>query len=128
MATVHTLLDGPRKLIIRVTNKGTAESLVTIVDKSTLVGPDPGIAPGRLLVEEAQWTVQGYSAVELFWDHTTDDPMLRLGGEGFFYYKDYGGIVDPDSAGGTGDILLSTVGTPSGTETYDIILVLRKKQ
>jgi hypothetical protein len=40
-------------------------------------------------------------------------------------YSRLAGLKDPRSAGGTGDILLTTAGTTSG-QTYDITLWLRK--
>lgn len=127
--TVDTLVvfKGKRRQVYRFINisDGTGESAVVKIDKSTLVNTQ-GLEPGKLIVEEVQWTLQGFSTVRLFWDHTTDDELLVLGpGQGFRLYPlDVQGLVDPGSSGGTGDILLTTAGNVSGA-TYDISIVIR---
>lgn len=119
-----TLFNGARRLVVRFLNTDTTagETDVVKVDKSTLTGPD-GTEPSRLVVEEIQWAVTG-GAVTLEWDHTTDDEIAVLtAGQGRSVYPG-NGLVDPASAGATGDIVL-TVAAAAGT--YDITLVLRKK-
>jgi hypothetical protein len=127
--TVDSLVvfSGRRRYSARFTNvsDGTGESGVVKIDKSTLVGPD-GTEPGRLVIEELVWNIQGFTSVRLFWDHTTDDEIDVLSGGGSRDYTELGGLVDPASAGGTGDILFTTAGAVSGA-TYDITVVLRLK-
>lgn len=130
--TVDSLVvfSGNNRYVVRLTNisDGTGESAVIKVDKSALIGPDGVNPPGRLVLEEVQWSIQGFSSVRLAWDHTTDDEISVLGsGNGFFNFKNAGGLVDPNSTGGTGDILLTTAGAASGA-TYDITLVVRLKE
>lgn len=103
---------------------GTGETNVVKVDKSALLAPD-GEEPNRLIFKEVQWTIQGFSSVRLNWDHTTDDEGLVLSGNGFMDFSLFGGIPDPASSGGTGDLLLTSAGPVSGA-TYCIILVLAK--
>lgn len=124
------VFSGKNKYVVRLTNisDGTGESGVVKVDKSALIGPDGVNEPGKLVLEEVQWSIQGFSSVRLLWDHTTDDELAVLGsGNGFFNFKNAGGLVDPASTGGTGDILLTTAGAASGA-TYDITLVVRLKK
>jgi hypothetical protein len=127
--TVDTIVvtNTRRKYAVRLTNRSdsTGESAVVKVDKSALTGPD-GTEPSKLVLEEAEWNVQGFSYVTLLWDHTTDDEMAVLSGSGYKDYRDFGGLVDPGSAGGTGDVLLTTTGA-TATSSYDIFLVFRKK-
>lgn len=130
--TVDSLVvfSGKNRYVVRLTNvsDGTGESAVIKVDKSTLIGPDLVNEPGKLVLEEVQWSIQGFSSVRLLWDHTTDDEMCVLGaGNGYFNFKNAGGLVDPASAGQTGDILLTTAGAVAGA-TYDITLVVRLKK
>lgn len=130
--TVDSLVvfSGNNRYVVRLTNisDGTGESGVIKVDKSALIGPDGVNAPSKLVLEEMQWSIQGFSSVRLAWDHTTDDEISVLGsGNGFFNFKNAGGLVDPGSTGGTGDILLTTAGAASGA-TYDITLVVRLKR
>jgi len=122
----NVIFSGERKYIARYTNlsDGTGESAVVKVDKSTLVGPD-GTEPGRLVVEQIQFVTNGMS-VRLDWDHDTDDEIAFLNGAGYFDYREGGGLIDPASTGGTGDIIFTTAGHSSG-DTYDITLHLRLK-
>jgi hypothetical protein len=128
--TVDSLVvfSGRRRRVVRLTNisDGTGESGVAKVDKSALTGPD-GTEPGKIVVEEIQYAIQGFTSVRLHWDHTTDDEIALLpSGSGYMGHVKTGGLVDPGSAGDTGDILLTTAGAVSGA-TYDITLVLRLK-
>ena len=125
---VKYIRSGPRKAAVKLTNisDGTGESTVTKVDISTLVGPN-GVAPTKTSIESIEATVQGFTSVHLFWDHTANDELAILGtGFTYFNWEDVGGHVDPASAGSTGDILLTTVGA-SASSTYDITIVFRLK-
>lgn len=128
--TVDTLVpfSGKRRRVVRFTNisDGTGESTVVKVTKSTLVGPN-GAAPSKIVVDEIQYSIQGFTSVRLFWDHTADDEIAMLAaGNGYLSHMKDGGLTDPVSAGGTGDIILTTAGNVSGA-TYDITLSLRLK-
>lgn len=110
---------------------GTGESNVIKVDKSAYLASD-GAEPASLDIEQVRWNIQGFTYIKLAWDHTTDDTALVLSGSGYDDFSGNGGDVtnpkglpDPRSAGGTGDLLLTSVGATSG-DTYDITLWLRK--
>lgn len=127
--TVDTLVvaNTKQRYVVRLTNRsdGTGESGVVKVDKSTLTGL-LGAEPSKLVVEKIQYDVAGMQ-VRLDWDHTTDDEIVTLGpGSGVMNWRQAGGLIDPGSAGGTGDILLTTNGQAAG-DSYDITLHLRKK-
>jgi hypothetical protein len=124
---VDTLVQfsGTRRHIVRLTNvsDATGESAVVKVDISTLTN-GKGIAPTAVNIESIQWSIQGFTSVRLFWDHTTDDEIAVLGtGNGYRDFSQDGVLADPRSAGGTGDVLLTTAGATSGN-TYDIVLSL----
>ena len=136
VVTTNVVLNSKTHYIVHLTNisDGTGESTVTKVDKSTLVDMN-GVEPASLDIEQVEWNIQGFTSVRILWDHTTDDVGLVLCASG---YKDFGylghtaigvretsGLKDPRSAGGPGDILLTTNGGSSGA-TYDITLWLRK--
>lgn len=127
--TVDTLIINPakRKYTFRLFNysDGTGESAVVKLDISTLRGLT-GAECIYTVVEEIKWDVQGFSSVRLWWDHTTDDEIAVMSGTGIVSYADVGGLKDPRSAGGTGDILLSTTGTTAGS-SYDITIIVRLK-
>lgn len=132
----NVILNTPKEYVIHLTNlsDGTGESAVTKVDKSTLVAVG-GAEPASLDLEYVDYSIQGFASVKLLWDHSTDDLMTVLSGNGF---KDFrgrhgalrdlsrtSGLPDPRSSGGTGDVLLTA---PSGatTGTYDITLWFHK--
>ena len=126
--TVDTqvLFNGTRRYVVRLTNisDGTGESAVVKIDKSTLTNGN-GTEPGKLSIVEAQWAIQGFASIRLLWDHTTDDEAMVLDGNGFRDFSDTGGLPDPGTAGGTGDLILTTNGAVSGA-TYDIYVILLK--
>lgn len=125
---VRSLFIGKRRAAYRFTNvsDGTGEAAVIKVDISTLTGPDGVSAATKTVIEQIEWSMQGFTSVRLFWDHTTDDEIVVLAGSGFKDYREYGGLVDPASTGGTGDILLTTAGAAANA-TYDITITLRLK-
>lgn len=121
------LFKGTRRAAYRFTNvsDSTGESAVIKVDISTLTGPN-GSAPTATVIEQLEWSIQGFTSVRLFWDGDTDDEIAVLSGSGFKDYKEFGGMADPRSAGGTGDILITTAGA-TATSTYDITVTFRLK-
>ena len=133
--TKVVVLDSPIYHTIHMTNisDGTGESNVIKIDKSTLLGPG-NIEPSCLDIQVVRWAVQGFSYVKLAWDHTTDDTGMVLCNSGFDDFRfdvDHKDAPfnaanrDPRSAGGTGDMLLTTAGAVSGA-SYDITLMVRK--
>jgi len=120
--TTNVVFSGQTRYAARFTgiSDGTGETNVVKIDISTLPG-----APTYTAIEELSWDVQGWSAVKISWDHTTDDTADVVSGRGARSYKELGYLFDPQSAGGTGDILFSTLGTPTSGYTYDITLVIQ---
>lgn len=119
------LFKSPDKYAIRLTNisDGTGESAVVKLDKSAIATTLGITEPSKFIVKELFWNVQGFTSVRLHFDHTTDDELDVLSGNGYRPYEEFGGLVDPASAGETGDIKLTTAGAVSGA-TYDIFLVV----
>ena len=117
--TSQVLFSGDKRYAAMFTNSsdGTGESAVIKVDISTLIG-----APSRVKIARAVGNTFGMAVAVLF-DHTTDDRVLILNDEFDIDFKKYGGLQDPGSAGGTGDILFTTIGASSG-DTYNILLEL----
>lgn len=118
------LQSGGKHHIVRLQNisDGTGESGVVKVDLSALVKSD-GTAPTKSRVKEIFWNSGGFTSIRLYWDHTTDDEIAALSGSGYLDFHSIGGLLDPASTGGTGDILLTTAGAISGA-TYTIVLVV----
>lgn len=118
-----------RRYVLHLTNvsDGTGESGVIKVDKSgmTILGQNPAVAVGHMAIERIHGFIYGFTYVQLLWDHTTDDVATTLGPGNFdLDFSSYKGIHDPQSAGGTGDLLLTTVGAVA-SDLYDITLDVR---
>jgi len=105
--------------VVHLTNicDTTGESAVVKVDKSATPA-----ASGLLAIEKVVYNIQGFTYVLIAFDHTANDTAVVLGpGTGTIDLTEVGGIIDPNSSGGTGDIVLTTVGN-SANDTYDITL------
>lgn len=120
----------PMRKVLHIANisDGTGETAVIKLDKSLYTRPTPGspsvfAEPTSVDIEWVRWNVQGFSSVRIYWDHTTDDLALVLAGSGFDDFDGRGPLVDPRSAGGPGDLILTTAGAAAGA-TYDISLGL----
>lgn len=124
-----TLQNHSRRLQVSsvFTIDGTEAADLILVDRSAFVGPD-GTEPGRLVVEKIEWALDGFKVL-LEFDHDTDDEIAVLSGQGeidFTCGGKYQGFIDPNSTGGTGDIVATTLTTDAGDEG-SIVLYIRKK-
>lgn len=119
-----TQTNGTRRYGVHLTglSDGTNETNVTKIVKANLLDTS-GAAPSILKFASCRWTVQGFSYVQLSMDHTTDDVLMLLAGNGYDNWESSSFLPDPNSAGGTGDLLLTTVGGVAGA-IYDITLEL----
>ncbi|RJQ53488.1 MAG: hypothetical protein C4521_07520 [Actinobacteria bacterium] len=117
--TSQTLFSGEKRVVMAFTSvsDSTGESAVQKVDISALPG-----SPAKVKINKVTYSVVGMSVSVLF-DHMTDDRVLSLQGEGCLDFTPYGGVQDPSSAGGTGDILFTTNNATVGA-TYTIVLDL----
>jgi hypothetical protein len=61
----------------------------------------------------------GWDYVLLEWEHTTDDVVDYFHGQGFIEYNPPKN--DPRSAGGTGDLILTTAGGVAG-DSYTFLI------
>ena len=120
--TSQVLLSGARQHVVALTgiSDGTGETAVAKIDKSTLKDIN-GNEPSALTIQKVQWTTQGFTYLKLAFDHATDDAAVVLAGDGCLDFSGYGGLKDPASAGGTGDLLLTSVGAAAG-DTYTVVL------
>ena len=123
---VQTVYAG-RRVIVHLTNEsdGTGESAVTKVDISTLT-LSTGETPTYSTIDLIEYSVGGFNYVVLEWAHTANDEIAVLQGQGVIDWYAMGGKTDPQSAGGTGDIVLTTDGALDG-DSYDITIHLRPK-
>jgi hypothetical protein len=128
---VKTLFNGRRTKVFHLVGMlDTAqESDVAKIDISAFTDPLGRVAT-YTAIDKIEFAVNnGYVLLE--WDHTTDDEIATLTGQGCIDWTPMGGNVDPRTAGATGDIVLTTLstGTIGATNalTYDITIYVRMK-
>lgn len=127
---VKTLFDGKKRykmfhLTSYAVGAPDAEAAAIKVDISTLLAPNGDVCT-YTAIDRIEYAVSGFNYVLLEWDHTTDDEIAVLKGNGVMDWSQLGGNVDPRTAGGTGDIILTTDGTTDGA-AYDLTIFVRCK-
>lgn len=121
---VQTLFDGDRRHVVKVVglSDGADDDVGTAVDISTLTGPN-GEAVDRLSIQSVEYS--STVAFRLAFDHTANDEIAYMPADsGYLSWEKYGGFTDPASAGGTGDVLITPVGSAADkqmTLTIDCI-------
>lgn len=129
----RVIFQTPKRLVVRaeIQSDGTGSTDVVLVDRSTFTGPS-GSEPSKFVVEQIDYIIDGMQVI-LEFDHATDDLLITLGGNtdnsGTIDFTEGGrfhGFVDPNSAGGTGDIVGTTVGHSLGDKAA-FVFYLRKK-
>lgn len=119
----RTIIDSKPKAVFIFGNAsdGVGEAAVLKIDISTL---DSGATKVR--ITRVKWAIAPGMNVTVLFDHTSDDTVLILNGDGEFTRDDLaGGVIDPASAGGTGDILFTTSGQAAG-DGYTILMEIEK--
>jgi len=120
--TAQKLFEGDKRASFVFTNlsDGTGESAATKVDISALSPP-----ASRVKIEKVEYAISPGMSVVINFDHSTPDQVLALSGSGCLDFCKEGGLQDPASAGGTGDITFTTVGAEADS-TYTIKLCIAK--
>jgi len=126
MATVKTVFQGTRKLVINVTGlfNTSDETNIVIINRSDFIGPDQVNIPGRIRVDEITWAVgAGYDYVVLDWDDASDAVIDYFQGQGYMDFRPFGGkSMSGDPTTDTeGDMQLSTSGGAAG-DTYSFLI------
>lgn len=121
--TSQTIIDGARNVVVLLTG-----SIDTANEANTVKVDVSGLAPAcdLVAVDEIQWSCSGNLQVLLTWEATTDVRFACLAGQGCLDARAFGGLQNNAGAGITGDIGLATTGWASGTETYTVLLTMRK--
>lgn len=125
--TSQVLANGPRNLIIKRTNvsDGTGETGAVFVDATSTTYSVEGQVPGvHLKVVEIVYDVYA-GWVRLQWDASSAVDMTMLTGFGRQKYRRSAGLVNPNAAGATGSILLTTENFALGS-AYSITIYMTK--
>lgn len=122
-----TLLDNGNKHIVRLTNEsdGNGEANVNKIDISAITGKHGYVVSG-VDIERIYGQVGQFNYVVLRWDATTDDEIIVLppGSFDYDFLRTTGPLRDPQSAGFSGDVFLTTDGAIDGA-SYSIVIEAR---
>jgi len=121
--TQRTLYGGgSSKLVVRhihISSDGSEESDLVIYDNSAFVNDTSKGVLEKIMVAGSSCVVR------LEWDQTTDSPAFAMDPAhgGTYEFGCFGGISNPNGAGATGDLLLSTANLDAGDEVSLLIVV-----
>lgn len=124
--TVDTRVDndGHRNYVATFTNisDATGESAVTKIDVSALAKPCDDVK-----ITKIKYQTSGFG-VRILWDATADDLAFEIpeNQEGEICFGE-SGLINPQSAGATGDVKFTTIGTAAAGDSYTIKLYCKKK-
>jgi len=107
--------------LIHIISDGSEETDLVIYDNSTLTN---NVAKGSL---KQVWLAGSDALVRLEWDQTTDAPIFSGNpiNSPYFDFRAFGGITNPNGAGATGDILLTTANLDIGDEVVIILHIFQ---
>ncbi|TXH48510.1 MAG: hypothetical protein E6Q97_24605 [Desulfurellales bacterium] len=119
--TTQLLADGARNVVVLLTGvlDTSNEAAVAKIDVSTLSG-----APTRVAIEKIEYSLSGSLKFILAWDATADVTFAVLAGQGTMCFDPP--IRNNAGTGITGDVMGSTTGYASGTETYTVTIHAKK--
>jgi hypothetical protein len=100
---VHLLVNG-------ISDSTTDLTDSIVIDISTYLGP-LGETPARLALRRLGWSMSGFTSVNLEFDRGTDVMVAQMIGND---YKDFPNWLVDTATGGTGDLVLNTVGATAG--------------
>lgn len=132
---ITLIADSDRYVVGRAyfASDGVAGELTAqvLIDASSLTP-----VPVNLRLTHVYWSFTGFQA-DLFWDQTSNDPIIHLPGGSLaldtsiaeeFDFSRFGGIPnDPSAAGYTGDLIMTTAGFATLGDVGSLILVCTKQ-
>lgn len=131
MAVVtQILVDGPRNTVAKTTGDGSVGTPITnqtLLDPALLTSMMPGVSgtftATLLRIDRIEYSISDGITAQLIWDATTPIIIAELYGRGTLDAKRYGGYQNPNGAGTTGKILLTTTAAEVGAPTLYSILI-----
>jgi hypothetical protein len=102
----------------------------TIIDLSTLVGPDKSLAPTMVSLLEATWTMSPtFEYVKMYWaDEANDSVILEMTGDSAISFRGVGGLhYGVETEAGDGDVLMDFTNATEVAGVFDGTFVFKKK-
>ena len=123
--TTRTLAENRQQVIVSATIEGGDEDLTAsiLIDFSGLTANLSGTNE-KLSIQEIDWAADSCS-INVMFDADTDDLGIVLSRNGRYDLRPILGIVDPQSTGYTGDVLVSTIGYAANSTASLIIKCLK---
>ena len=127
--SIQILEEGPRNAVVKLVGvlDTSNQSSVLAIDLSTLNQGGLGPTPTAVRVDMVDYSISDQLGVQFYWDATTDVIAFALTGREDMNFKGFGGITNNAGTGKTGNLLVSTTGYASGTQTYPIVLPMVKQ-
>ena len=111
-----------------ITITGTA-GVVVALDPAELqvLGGNSGI-PTRVIIDKISFVIEAATAVNLYWEATTNQLIASLTSGDKVCNKEFGGLYNNEATGVTGKLVYSTSGWSAGAVlSYTVLLECRKK-
>ncbi len=107
---------------VNIVSDGSEETSLIVYDNSTLIN---NVHKGKVVALEAYG---GDCSCTLYWDQTTDSPIVSFNPSGSpkICFRELGNRPNPDATGATGDILLSTANLDAG-DAVSIFITVRQE-
>lgn len=114
-------VNGSRLFTAKIDIVGDAsgeETAAELIDVADLTG-----TPATFKIRAVQWALEGFSA-ELLWEATADDHAFSLpaGSDGLRFADTGAHLVNPESTGFTGKLLMATTGLATAGSRGTIII------
>ena len=129
--TTQIITDGPRNAVVKIVGiLDTSDVASTaIVDPASLGYMDNSNQQrcDQVRIDKIWCSIETGLDVQLFWDATTDVPIITLLGTEDLCFSKFGGLQNNSGTGKTGIINLVTEGWGSGIKEFTIVLHLVKQ-
>lgn len=127
--SIQILEEGPRNAVVKLVGvlDTSNQSAVLAIDLSTLNQGGLGPTPTAVRIDMVDYSISDQLSVQFLWDATTDVVALALVGREDMNFRGFGGVTNNAGAGKTGNILVTTTGYASGTQTYTIVMQMVKQ-
>jgi hypothetical protein len=131
VVTVQVLADGPLHYIVKASGTLTSANVASfpIVNVATIGLMGAGLLTSKVRIDRIVGDADQGLDVILQWDATQPSLIYAFSGHGHDEYERIGGLPNPNAAGTTGNVLLSTNGWTAGAQlNFSVIIECLKTQ
>ena len=132
--TADTIYEGSTIIVKKVyISSGAGDETsteVSIIDLSTLLGPDGVSPPGKVSLMEATWTMSPtFEYAKMYWhDEGNNSVILEMAGDSAISFVGVGGLhYTTEAEAGDGDVLMDFTNATEVAGVFDATFVFKKK-